>query len=114
MSRWHRPQLSLVMKKVAGMVPLTLVFADEGKNGPLAPAPSSSIVVGGVAGFWMRYAARHRASRPPRTVIATPAATRTATIPARMAHARRGSSVLHAVLHNERTSSAAPAVDTAT
>ena len=41
MSLWQRPQLSLVMKKFAGMVPPTLVFADEGKNGLCGPAPSS-------------------------------------------------------------------------
>ena len=36
------------MKKFAGMVPLTFVLADEGKNGLVGPAPSCSIAVGTV------------------------------------------------------------------
>jgi len=52
------------MKKAAGITPLTLVLADEGKNGLVGPAPSPFIVAGAVAGFSMRYVARHRSARP--------------------------------------------------
>jgi hypothetical protein len=55
---WHRPQLSLVIKNVAGMMPRTLVSADDGKNGLSGPAPSSCMLCGGVSGLTMRYFAR--------------------------------------------------------
>ena len=51
MSVWQRPQAALVVKKSAGMMPPRVVSADEGKNGPLGPAPSPAIETGGVAGF---------------------------------------------------------------
>src|SRR4030095_2772269 len=55
MSRWHLPQVWLVRKEVAGMMPPTLVRAEEGKNGfPALPAPSPSIVSGGSSGVTMR------------------------------------------------------------
>ena len=56
MSLWQRPHVWLVMKKLAGMIPLTFVFADEGKNGLEGPAPSPSMLTGGHLGFTMRYA----------------------------------------------------------
>src|SRR6266487_238952 len=45
------------MKKFAGMMPPTFVFAEEGKNGLCGPLPSESIVAGGTRGFWMRWRA---------------------------------------------------------
>jgi hypothetical protein len=54
MSTWQRPQLSLVMKKLAGMIPRTFVSADDGKKGLLGPLPSSSMLVGTIEGFWIR------------------------------------------------------------
>ena len=51
MSVWHRPQLSLVRKKSDGIKPPVFVWADEGKNGLSAPAPSSAIIVGTSVGF---------------------------------------------------------------
>jgi hypothetical protein len=51
---WQRPQLSLVMKNVAGMMPRTLVSADDGKNGLSGPAPSWSMLSGTAAGLTMR------------------------------------------------------------
>src|SRR5262245_10132749 len=90
MSRWQRPHVSLVMKKVAGMIPLTLVFADEGKKGLFGPAPSSAIVVGGVTGFTIRCSSRHRSDRwLPASAIA-PAANSTAASDTRMAHVPPG------------------------
>src|SRR6185503_17651246 len=58
MSLWHRSHVLLVMKKFAGMIPFTLVFADEGKNGLDGPAPSPSMLRAGDAGFTIRSAAR--------------------------------------------------------
>ena len=55
MSVWHRPQLSLVMKKLAGMIPRTLVSADDGKKGLEGPRPSSFIDAGTTVGFSIRY-----------------------------------------------------------
>src|SRR5438128_3120045 len=51
MSLWHRPQLSLVMKNVAGIVRCTLVSAEDGKNGPRGPPASSAILAGTTAGL---------------------------------------------------------------
>src|SRR5438477_10905932 len=59
MSVWHRPHIALVMKKSAGIVPPTLVPADEGKNGLVGPPPSPSIASGGSIGFTIRYRACH-------------------------------------------------------
>src|SRR5512144_64600 len=58
MSLWQRAHVSLVMKKFDGMIPPTFVFADEGKNGLRAPAPSSSMREGTSSGFTIRPAAR--------------------------------------------------------
>ena len=54
MSVWHRPQTGLVMKKLAGMMPPTLVSAEDGKKGLLGPAPSPSMLTGGSTGLTMR------------------------------------------------------------
>ena len=59
MSRWQRAQLWLVMKNADGMMPLTFVLADDGKNGPLGPAPSPSMVAGVVVGFTKIHSAAH-------------------------------------------------------
>ena len=50
-SVWQRPQLSLVMKKLAGMMPRTLVSAEEGKNGLCGPRPSCCMLAGTTVGF---------------------------------------------------------------
>ena len=42
------------MKKFDGMMPPTLVFADDGKNGDFGPPPSSSMEVGTTSGLRMR------------------------------------------------------------
>jgi|SRR6188474_1552166 len=55
MSVWQRPQLSLVMKKFAGMVRCTFVSPDEGKNGLDDPAPSSFIDAGTIDGLRMMF-----------------------------------------------------------
>src|SRR4029079_14842660 len=55
MSVWHRPQLSLVMKKFAGMVRCTFVSPDDGKNGLDGPAPSSFIDAGTTDGLRMMF-----------------------------------------------------------
>jgi hypothetical protein len=54
MSLWHSPQTFESMKKFAGMIPPTFVFADDGKNGELGPPPSPSIDSGGSVGLTMR------------------------------------------------------------
>src|SRR5215217_8033787 len=61
MSLWHRSQVLLVMKKLAGMIPLTLVFEDEGKNGLFGPPPSPSMLSGAASGLTMRLALRSAA-----------------------------------------------------
>src|SRR3954462_15336320 len=61
MSLWHRSQVLLVMKKFAGMIPFTFVFADEGKNGLDGPAPSPSMLSAGDAGLAIRSACRSAA-----------------------------------------------------
>ena len=42
------------MKKFDGMMPPTLVFADEGKNGDFGPPPSSCMEAGTTSGLTMR------------------------------------------------------------
>ncbi len=54
MSLWHSPHVFESMKKFAGMIPPTLVFADDGKNGELGPPPSPCIDSGGTDGFTIR------------------------------------------------------------
>src|SRR6185369_8409952 len=54
MSLWHSPQVAESMKKLDGMMPPTLVFADDGKNGDFGPPPSSCIEAGTISGLWMR------------------------------------------------------------
>ena len=39
------------MKKFAGMVPPTFVFAEDGKKGLCGPPPSAFMLVGGTEGF---------------------------------------------------------------
>ena len=73
------------------MMPLTLVLADEGKNGLFGPGPSSSISIGTVAGFAIRYSARRAAGRPLARIAAAPAAMSTSAIDAAAAHRRRES-----------------------
>src|ERR1700759_2433243 len=53
MSLWHSPQAFESMKKFDGMMPPTLVFADDGKNGDFGPPPSSSMEVGTTRGLTM-------------------------------------------------------------
>ena len=60
-SLWQRAHESLVMKKLAGMMPLRLVLDEDGKNGLSGPAPSSCIDAGTTCGFWIRYDARRTA-----------------------------------------------------
>src|SRR5262249_28017668 len=82
MSRWQRPHISLVMKKFAGIVPFTLVFDEDGKNGLAVPAPSSSMVRGGTSGFAIANAMRRLASYVVRCAAAQmPATITTVTIP---------------------------------
>ena len=47
-------QVSESMKKFDGMMPPTLVFADEGKNGEPGPPPSPSMDAGADDGLTMR------------------------------------------------------------
>src|SRR3954454_7428951 len=54
MSLWHSPHAFESMKKFDGMMPPTLVFADEGKNGDFGPPPSPCIEVGTTSGLTMR------------------------------------------------------------
>src|SRR5438445_256099 len=42
------------MKKLEGMMPPTVVLAEEGKNGDCGPPPSSVIARGALSGFRMR------------------------------------------------------------
>src|SRR5579864_536977 len=56
MSWWHSPQVSDWVKKSAGMMPPTLVLAEDGKNGDFGPPPSSLIDTGTIVGLWMRIA----------------------------------------------------------
>jgi len=50
----HSPQTSESMKKFDGMIPPTLVLAEEGKNLELGPPPSSCIVAGTWRGLRIR------------------------------------------------------------
>src|SRR5437762_11536320 len=54
MSLWHSPQVAESMKKFAGMIPPTFVFADDGKNGDWGPPPSPAIDAGAVVGLATR------------------------------------------------------------
>src|ERR1700710_3323732 len=54
MSLWHSPQALESMKKFDGMMPPTLVFADDGKKGDFGPPPSPSMEVGTISGLTMR------------------------------------------------------------
>src|SRR6185295_6342490 len=79
MSLWHSPQVAESMKKLEGMMPPTLVFADDGKNGDFGPPPSSAIAVGTMSGFLMRFdglgfALRHSAAAAGSTTSSTTAA----------------------------------------
>src|ERR1700732_879027 len=65
MSLWHSPQVSDWVKKSAGMMPPTLVLADDGKNGDFGPPPSSFIDTGTAVGLWMRIAVSGGARRQP-------------------------------------------------
>jgi hypothetical protein len=67
MSLWHAAHVWLVMKKVDGMVRPTLVFADEGKKGLFGPAPSPSMLIGGVIGLTMRGTSRSAIAWRPTT-----------------------------------------------
>src|SRR5215813_11226098 len=51
MSLWHRPHSRLVMKNVEGIIPPTLVSADEGKKGLPGPPPSACMLSGGISGL---------------------------------------------------------------
>ena len=89
MSLWQRPHTWLVMKKFAGMMPPTLVSADEGKNGFCGPAPSPSMFSGGRRGFAMRMVsgprppARDTPDAATATAASATAARRAPPIPAR-------------------------------
>src|SRR5260221_2543998 len=65
MSLWQRPQVWLVMKNVAGMIPPTFVSDEEGKKGLFGPAPSPSMRSGGSVGLTMRYCGGERAAPYP-------------------------------------------------
>src|SRR6476619_4529634 len=56
MSLWHSPHVADSVKKSDGIVPPTLVCADDGKNGFDGPPPSCSIEIGAVAGLTIRSA----------------------------------------------------------
>src|SRR3954452_23473796 len=79
MSLWHSPHAFESMKKFDGMMPPTLVFADDGKNGDFGPPPSPCIEVGTMSGLTMRslvlgFALRQRAVTPGRATSSTAAA----------------------------------------
>ena len=112
MSTWHRPQVSLVRKKSAGMVPPVFVVADDGANGLDAPAPSSAMVAGGRTGFSMRWVSRHSASRAARRRGALRPAAAAATRPMRTARVHPG---VHSMARHRCTPHrTAPATDTVT
>src|SRR5712692_9858770 len=85
MSVWHRPHIWLVVKKFAGIGPPTLVRADDGKNGPAAPPPSSSIAGGTIDGFPIR----NDAARDLSVATAAQSGTAIASAPATAAIAAR-------------------------
>src|SRR5579884_2327861 len=51
MSLWHSPQACESMKKLDGMMPPILVFADEGQKGDFGPPPSSAMETGTILGL---------------------------------------------------------------
>src|ERR1700676_4531881 len=63
MSAWQRWQASDFMKYCEGMLPPCLVCAELGKNLPCRPSPSLSMLSGGMAGLWMRFARSHAMAR---------------------------------------------------
>src|SRR3954447_4502714 len=63
---WHRAHVALVVKKSAGMIPLTFVSADDGKNGLFGPRPSSFMLAGTLVGLRTTYALRHFVDAPTR------------------------------------------------
>src|SRR6185369_3040797 len=77
MSRWHRPHVWLVRKKLAGMMPRTFVSAEDGKNGLVGPRPSSFMLTGETVGLTMRYARPSLASRVAHAAVAPTAAAST-------------------------------------
>ena len=113
MSRWHRPQVSLVRKKSAGITSPVVVRAEDGKNGLSGPSPSPSIVAGGRTGFTMRCAARQSASHAARTTGVNSAAAARARRAPRTA---RGPDAWTdgAVRHRCAATRTAPAADAAT
>ena len=112
MSAWHRPQVSLVRKKSAGMVPPVFVAADDGANGLDSPAPSSAMLAGGRTGFSMRWVSRHSASRAARSRGALNPAAAATIRPTRTARVHVG--VSPAVRQRWTPHRSAPAADTAT
>src|SRR5260370_176721 len=62
MSFGNRPHSWLVMKKLDGITPPTLVSAEEGKKGLPGPPPSACMLRGGISGFMIlfRECARYR------------------------------------------------------
>src|SRR5271155_5703053 len=63
MSAWQRSQASDFMKYWEGMLPPSLVCAELGKNFPLGPSPSPSMVSGGISGLEIRFALFQATSR---------------------------------------------------
>src|SRR5689334_5914983 len=51
------------MKYWLGICPLCAVWAELGKNGPLGPSPSPSMLLGGEEGFLMEWLRSHMPSR---------------------------------------------------
>src|SRR5262245_15041660 len=117
MSLWHSPQVSESMKKLAGMMPPTLVFADDGKKGELGPPPSPAIDTGAVAGLAMRaqrtgcvraYSATANGSRSASADDpATPAAQVLTPPDARMPRTTNGTSATPAAIPNATCSRSA-------
>src|ERR1700704_3648329 len=70
---WQRWQALDCMKYFDGMFPPCLVWAELGKNFPLGPSPSPSMVSGGISGFAMRFALCHASSRVHQAPAAIPA-----------------------------------------
>src|SRR5579883_233656 len=63
MSSWQRLQESDAMKNLLGIFLCPYIWAELGKNGPLGPSPSWSMVEGGMTGFAMRARFTQRDSR---------------------------------------------------
>src|SRR5262245_42843545 len=78
MSLWQLAHVWLVMKKFDGIVWPTFVFDDEGKNGLFGPAPSPSMLSGGVSGLTILGTVRSAIACRPRTTADEPATTTTA------------------------------------